>query len=72
MPVKKKKVDQGERCERCKFFAVHGDEDKVGKCRIRPPSVDYKNPHFGLGLFPSVHREGWCGAFKMNVEAASE
>lgn len=53
-----------EQCVNCKFYFQA--EAYRGQCRLDPPRV--RNPYDGLGVFPIVNPEMWCGEWEAQPE----
>ena len=52
------KGEQGESCDRCKFFITH-------HCHRHSPTRELGSPNsFVQGVFPYIETEAWCGDWK--------
>ena len=48
------------KCETCRYY-----DDRVGECRINPPTIIPGHPD---GIWPIVETDGWCGEHEEPLE----
>lgn len=59
-----------EYCSNCKFFRpIEASPTRGGECHRNPPNLEHVS---GMGKFPRVNREDWCGEYRPKVTSMYE